>query len=83
MWILGLRKIQGVSIESFIEKFNENPLNLFKDEISKMQKSGLLKIEKNENMCKTEIKNNTEKNCYIKLTTKGIDFANIVWEEFI
>lgn len=65
--IIGLRKIEGISIKKFKQKFNENPLNVFKQEINKMQDLKLLQ--------KTEET--------IKLTLKGIDFANIVWEEFI
>lgn len=65
--IIGLRKIEGISIKKFKKKFNENPLNVFKQEINKMQDLKLLQ--------KTEET--------IKLTLKGIDFANIVWEEFI
>lgn len=65
--IIGLRKIEGISIKKFKQKFNENPLNVFKQEINKMQDLKLLQ--------------ETEET--IKLTLKGIDFANIVWEEFI
>lgn len=65
--IIGLRKIEGISVKKFKQKFNEDPLNVFKQEINKMQELKLLQ--------KTEET--------IKLTLKGIDFANIVWEEFI
>ena len=65
--LLGLRKIKGVSINSFKEKFNKNPLFLYKEIIVKLEKEGLLKVEQ-DNIC---------------LTSKGIDCANLVWVEFV
>ena len=65
--LLGLRKIKGVSINSFKEKFNQNPLSLYKEIIVKLEKEGLLKVEQ-DNIC---------------LTSKGIDCANLVWVEFV
>lgn len=65
--ILGLRKLQGVSIEVFQEKFQKNPISLYESELEKLSKIGLIKV----------------KNDYIRLTKKGLDFANLVWEEFI
>lgn len=64
--LLGLRKIDGVSISDFYNKFNEKMQEKFSKEIEKLEKEKL--IEQNNN---------------IKLTSKGIDLANIVWEEFI
>ena len=63
---LGLRKIEGVSIREFENKFGDNPIILFKKEIDKLTNEGLI-----------EINNNS-----IKLTNKGLDLANLVWEEF-
>ena len=65
--ILRLRLIKGVSVEEAKEKFKENILEVFAKEIEKLQNLEL--IEKEEK--------------YIRLTSKGLDLANIVWEEFI
>ena len=65
--ILGLRKIEGVNISDFKSKFIENPIFVYRSQLNKLVKQKLIEI--------------TENN--IKLTKKGLDFANIVWEEFI
>ena len=65
--LLGLRKIDGISIQKFKEKYNENPIFIFKNELQKLVNEKLLKIDGDR----------------IYLTNKGIDFANIVWEEFV
>ena len=65
--MLGLRKIDGVSISKFKQKYVNNPVYLFKEEINKLSKEGLLQVDLDN----------------IKLTKKGIDLANLVWEEFI
>lgn len=65
--LLGLRKIKGVCISDFKNKFGENPIFLFKNELNKLIEEGLLKITTNN----------------IKLTNKGLNFANLVWEEFV
>jgi len=65
--MLGLRKIEGVNIQKFKNKFMENPLYLYKNEIEKLVNEGLLEVDLNN----------------IKLTKKGIDLANLVWEEFV
>ena len=65
--LLGLRKIQGVSISKFKEKYIENPLYLFRNELKKLVDEGLTTIDLDT----------------IKLTNKGLNLANIVWEEFI
>ena len=65
--LLGLRKIEGVKISEFKNKFFENPIFWYKDEINKLVKDGLLEIDGDN----------------IKLTDKGIDLANLVWEEFV
>jgi len=64
--LLNLRKLEGVNINKFIEQFNGNPIYIFKEELEKLEKQGLIQIEEN-----------------IKLTEKGIDLANLVWEEFV
>lgn len=65
--ILGLRKINGISIQKFENKYNENPIVLFKKELKKLFNEGLIIIDGD----------------IIRLSNKGLDFANIVWEEFI
>lgn len=65
--LLGLRKIDGIKISSFKNKFGSNPIMEFKDELNKLVQEKLIEIDLDE----------------IKLTKKGIDLANIVWEEFI
>ena len=65
--LLGLRKIEGVSITKFKEKFGENPIYLFRNELQKLVEEGLIEIDLDN----------------IKLTNKGLDFANLVWEEFV
>ena len=65
--ILGLRQINGISISKFKEKFGENPIYTFRNELKKLTEEKLIIIDDNN----------------IKLSNKGLDFANIVWEEFI
>ena len=65
--LLGLRKINGIKISDFKNKFGCNPIMEFKDELNKLVEKGLLEIDLDE----------------IRLTKKGIDLANIVWEKFI
>ena len=65
--LLGLRKIDGVRISKFKEKFGENPIFVFRNELNKLVGENLLKV--------------TDDN--IKLTNKGLDLANLVWEEFV
>ena len=65
--LLGLRKITGVNINDFIKKFEISPLYKFNKEITKLIREGL--IEANEHS--------------IRLSKKGLDLANIVWEEFV
>lgn len=65
--ILGLRTIKGVSIQEFKEKYGENPIYLFRKELNKLVNEELLEIDLD----------------FIRLTNKGLDFANLVFEEFI
>lgn len=65
--LLGLRKIDGVSVSNFKEKFGENPIYLFRNELQKLVENGLLVVDLDN----------------IRLTNKGLDFANLVWEEFV
>ena len=65
--LLGLRKIEGINIQKFKNKFAQNPIFIFKEQLSKLVDEELIIVDGNE----------------IKLTNKGLDLANIVWEEFI
>lgn len=65
--LIGLRKIDGVSIQDFKNKFGENPIFVFRDELNKLIEEKLLIIDFDR----------------IKLTNKGLDLANIVWGYFV
>ena len=65
--LLGLRKIEGVSIGLFKEKYGSNPLFMFRSELDKLVRENLLVVDGD----------------WIRLTNKGLDFANLVWEEFV
>lgn len=65
--MLGFRKIQGVDIARFKEKFIDNPIFLYREKLNKLVEEGLIEIDLN----------------HIKLTNKGIDLANLVFEEFV
>lgn len=65
--LLGLRKIQGVLISDFKAKFIQNPIYIFRKELDKLVGQELIEVHVDN----------------IKLTPKGLDFANKVWEEFI
>ena len=65
--LLGLRKIEGVKISDFKNKFVQNPIYIFRKELDKLVKEDLIQVEDNN----------------IKLTKKGLDLANLVFEEFV
>ena len=65
--ILGLRMLEGVKISEFKQKFVENPIYLFRKELEKLVDEKLIEVDLDN----------------IKLTRKGLDLANIVWEEFV
>ncbi len=65
--LLGLRKIEGVKIKEFKNKFINNPIYIFRNELNKLVKQDLIKVSEDN----------------IKLTNKGLDLANLVWMEFI
>jgi len=64
---LGLRKTAGVSIPHFIEKFAEDPLQLFEKEIVELQAKQWLEVGKN----------------HIFLTKKGRLLGNEVFQAFL
>ena len=59
--------IDGVNISDFKNKFGDNPIYLFRNQLNKLVDENLIKVDDNN----------------IKLTNKGIDLANLVWEEFV
>ena len=65
--LIGLRKIDGVFIQDFKNKFGENPIFVFRSELNKLVEEGLIIVDFDR----------------IKLTNKGLDLANLVWEEFV
>ena len=54
-------------VRKFKERFGENPLFVFRNELNKLVEEKLIIVEDNN----------------IKLTNKGLDLANLVWEEFV
>lgn len=64
---LGLRQIDGIKVSKFKVKFGDNPIYLFRNELKKLSDENLIGINEDN----------------IKLTNKGIDLANLVWEEFV
>lgn len=65
--MLGFRKLEGISISEFERIFEINPLFYFRFEISKLEEEGLIEVDLDN----------------ISLTRKGLDFANLVFEEFV
>ncbi len=65
--LLGLRKVNGVKINEFKNKFGDNPIYLYRNQLDKLSKENLIIVD-NDN---------------IRLSNRGIDLANLVWEEFI
>ena len=65
--LLGLRTIGGVKISDFKNKFGDNPIYLYRNELKKLSEEKLIAVDEDK----------------IRLTNKGIDLANLVWEEFI
>ena len=65
--MLGLRKIDGVNVGDFRMKFSKDVFIVFKKEIEKLLTEDLIELNKSN----------------IRLTKKGLDLANLVWEEFV
>ena len=65
--MLGLRMIEGISICDFKEKFGTNPLYVFRNELNRLVSEGLIEVDLDR----------------IRLTNRGLDLANVVFEEFI
>jgi oxygen-independent coproporphyrinogen-3 oxidase len=70
---LGLRKTEGLIVESISKQYRKNFLSMYRNEIQALQKSGL--IELGNSGCSYETA--------IKLTRKGLTLSNEVFEKFI
>lgn len=66
-FVLGLRMIDGVSIQEFKKRFGENPVYVFKKQLNDLVKNKLVIIDGDR----------------IILTNRGLDLANQVWMKFI
>lgn len=64
---LGLRKIKGISIEEFKQRFKVDIYDVYKEVIEKYKDLNLLQDSEG----------------YVKLTTKGIEVSNVVMADFI
>ena len=67
--ILSLRKIDGLNLQSFKSKYKKDVFDLFKIEIDELIKNGLLILDRDANS--------------LKLSQRGLEVANIVWEAFV
>lgn len=65
--MLGLRKIDGIKISKFKEKYVQNPIYIFRKELNKLVREELIETDLDS----------------IKLSKKGLDLANQVWIEFV
>mgnify|MGYP001627257047 CR=1 FL=1 len=64
---LGLRLLEGVSLEGFARRFGKNPLEVFAPQIASLCRRGLLEISSG----------------HLRLTSRGLPLANMVFREFI
>lgn len=65
--LLGFRKIDGISISKFEQKFMINPLFYFRFELAKLEEDLLIEVDLDN----------------IRMTRRGLDFANKIFEEFV
>ena len=65
--LLGFRLLEGISISEFERKFEINPLFYFRFEIAELVEKDLIEVDLDN----------------IRLTKKGLDYANLVFEEFV
>lgn len=64
---MGLRKIDGISLRKFRERFNRDVYEMYKEVIEKFIGNGLLIRDED----------------YLKLSSKGIELSNVVMQEFL
>ena len=60
--------LDGISVEEAEKRFKINILEYFKKNLNKLEDLGLIEIIDQKQ---------------VKLSKKGLDLANIVWEEFV
>lgn len=65
--MLGLRMNKGISIDDFNKKFETNFLETYKNQINKLLNNNLIILDKNT----------------VKLSKRGMDISNYVFEEFL
>ena len=65
--MLGFRKLKGISISKFEQKFGIHPLFYFRFELSNLEDDLLIEVDLDD----------------IKITKRGLDFANRIFGEFI
>lgn len=65
--MLGFRKLDGISISKFEQKFGIHPLFYFRFELSKLEDDLLIEVDLDD----------------IRITKRGLDFANKIFEEFV
>ncbi len=56
-----------MNIVDFEKKFHQNPIIKYCKDLEELNNNGLIKVIDD----------------YIQLTSKGIDFANLVWQHFV
>ena len=64
---LGLRLMEGVTFERFRERFGQEMKNIYGEQIDSLKKDGLLQ----------------EDEIGIRLTARGVDISNFVFEKFL
>jgi oxygen-independent coproporphyrinogen-3 oxidase len=70
---LGLRKTEGINMETFLRRYGKNILTVYGKEIKEMQDAGLIET------CSSECSYETD----IQLTRKGLLLSNEVFVKFI
>ena len=65
--MLGFRKLEGISISKFEQKFGIHPLFYFRFELSKLEDDLSIEVDLDD----------------IRITNRGLDFANKIFEEFV
>ena len=80
--ILRLRLTAGFNVSGFEEEFGAGFFEIYGETVKKLEQNGLLEVRKTANS-ECEQDSGWQSNYNIRLTKKGMDFANIVFMEFI
>lgn len=64
---LGLRMMEGISIQAFKKRFNQSPFDIYKNTFQQLRRKKLIFWDDHQ----------------IRLTEKGIDLANLVFQEML